>query len=689
MVNFRKEQQEILNYNGGIMAVPSVPGSGKTFVLTHLSLKLHKILPKEKNILLLTYMNSAVENFYERLKSLDKNIQNIHIKTIHKFSLDLIKENFDLLNISKEFSLINGIDYNKLTNELFKIWFLKNKENFSVFFKNNTYNPEFQDDFYISLKLTMLKFISAAKNYGLSSEFIENTVKNLPDNKVLKLASSFYSVYQNRLKELNCLDYDDLLFFAHKLLKNNENIKIHYQNYYKYILEDEAQDSNILQNKIVALITDKNLVKVGDSNQNITGSFTLSSPKLFRSFCKKSPVKKELTVSGRSSKNILALANYFVKYVNLCHPCLNARKALRTPFINFDNELLQKKSEAHNFGIRAYMTKSLEEEFLLCIKKIRSFNKKFPEKTIGILCPRNNQVNSLAALLKKENIDFEILNDYDENSFYAYKKLSDILSFIDKPNNIPVFIKIIEEYMLKETISEEFKNSIYKKGLENIFTENSSDEKYQNCINILSHLLDFSLNTKEKVLIYVVQTFDFNSAQQELIENIAVNLKSIFKLNPKWSYADLIYELKQAENSKLNYFNWGNKKRTVSGKKITLSTYHKSKGREWDMVYMLGVSEDYFPVFLHKEQLGEKSYLNQNYSILEAGILYELEKFIKKDINKNPAEEFKTTRIEESLRILYVGITRAKEFLIISSGEENQGYFYYKLFSKLIKKIKD
>lgn len=689
MVKFRKEQQEILNYTGGIMAVPSVPGSGKTFVLTHLSLKLHKILPQEKNILLLTYMNSAVENFYTRLKTLDKDIKNIHIKTIHKFSLDLIKENFDLLNIPKDFSLISGIDYNKLTSELFKLWFLKNKENFSVFFKNNSYNPEFQDDFYINLKSTMLKFISAAKNYGLSSESIENNIKNLPDNRVLNLASSFYSAYQNRLKDLGCLDYDDLLFYAYKLLKNNENIRIRYQNYYEYILEDEAQDSNILQNRIVSLITNKNLIKVGDSNQNITGSFTLSSPRLFRNFCKKASVKKELTVSGRSSKNILTLANYFMKYVSLYHPCKNAHKALRAPFSVLPEEMPVKILKPQILEIRAYMAGEISDEFLLCIKKVKNFSKKFPEKTIGILCPRNNQVNSLAALLKKEGMEFEILNDYDENSSYTYKKLSDILGFIDKPNSIPLFIKILEEYLLKEKISEEFKNLIYKNGLENIFKENILDEKHQSCVDKLSHLLSFSLNTKEKFLIYIAQNFDFNSSEQELIGNVALNLKSIFKLNPKWSYADLIYELKQAENSKLNYFNWGNKKRTVSGKKIVLSTYHKSKGREWDMVYMLGVNEDFFPVFLHKEQFGEKSYLDQNYSILEAGVLYELEKIIKKDIDKNPVEEFKITRIEESLRILYVGITRAKEFLIISSNEENQGHFYYMLFSKLLKKIKD
>ena len=65
---------------------------------------------------------------------------------------------------------------------------------------------------------------------------------------------------------------------------------------------------------------------------------------------------------------------------------------------------------------------------------------------------------------------------------------------------------------------------------------------------------------------------------------------------------------------------------------------------------------------------------------------YEFNKITKKN-SSNPIESFKVSRIEESLRILYVGITRAKEYLIISSNEENQGNFYYILFSKLIKKL--
>lgn len=682
MINFSKEQKEILTYEKGIMAIPSVPGSGKTFILTHLALKLHKNLNKNEKILLLTYMNSAVENFYTRLKSIDKNIKNIEVKTIHKFSLDLIKENIEFLNISPDFSLIDNFTYNRIFNDIFKLWFHENKHSFSVFFKNNIYNSEFQDDFYSSLKFSLQKFISFSKNQGFSPKYIENNFLSKTEDNVLNLCLSFYKIYQDKLKELNYLDYDDLLYHAYFILRKFKNIRSNYQNIYKYILEDEAQDSNILQNKIVNLLTVNNLVKAGDSNQNITGTFTLSSPKLFANFCLNADFKKNLTYSRRSSENIVEFANLFLKYNSIKHPCLNARKALFCNFMAFSEEKFVKGTQSVKTKIRAVLCNDSQEEFFLCVEKIKKFNKKYPDKSIGILCPKNTDVNNLAQIMEEEKLDFEILNEYNYQNFKTYKKLSELLEFIVKPNNCGIFIKIIEDYLLKEKLSEELKKNIYKLGVEAVFkNRNLLGEEL---IKRLENLLIFSLNTKEKTLIYISQNFDFEPHEIELIENISLNLKSIFKLNPKWSYKDLIWELKQVENNKLSYFNSNTKKNNVQNKNIMISTYHKSKGREWDFVYLLGLNEDFFPVFISKEQLGEKNYLNHDYSILEAGISYRLKKFrIKKKFN--PVEIHKLARIGESLRIIYVGITRAKEYLVLSSNEENQGYFYYSLFSKLIR----
>ena len=684
-MNFRLEQKNIMNYKKGVMAIPSVPGSGKTFILTHLALSLHKNLPEGKNILLLTYMNSAVENFYMRLKSLDKNIENIQIKTIHKFCLDLIKENIHLLNISEDFLLLDNGSSVKIIGDIYKIWFLENEDRFKLFFNSNDYTKENREDFYNSLKYCCLNTISKAKNLGLDLK--EAKEKRAGDLSLIELIVDFNDIYEKKLKELNYLDYDDLLVLAYNLVNDTESLRNKYTLAYSFILEDEAQDSNLLQNKIVNLLSRGNLIKVGDSNQNITGSFTSSSPAIFRNFSKKAEIKIELKNSGRSSVNLLTLANFFIKYTRLKHPATEARNALKASFIEpMPLGFYPENPKPLSFELKSCLTKDLGEEFILCVKKIKAFNKKYPDKSIGILAPRNNHLNVLASLLKKELLEFEILSDFSQNNLETYQKLADILNFIENPNNVACFIKIIETYLLKTTLSQEEKKDFYKAGIEKLFLENHL-EKFKKAIEKLNLLLDFSINTKETVLIYIAESFDFDTTEIEIIANIALNLKSVFRFNPKWSYKDLINELKKVENNKLNYFNWGLSKKSSSNKKITLTTYHKSKGREWDMVYLLSVNEEFFPVYLHKTQQGEKHYLKEEYKILEARAQYELKKLIKKEFKSNPVLDYKTKKIEESLRVLYVGITRAKEYLIISSNMENEGIFYYKLFSNLIKKI--
>jgi len=676
MIEFTGEQKKILEYRGGIMAIPSSPGSGKTFILTHLALELHQKIPKGKKILLLTYMNSAVENFYGRLKTLDKNIDNIEVQTIHKFCLDIIKENIKSLNLSENFMLLDNLTSAKLVENIYRVWFAENRDNFTQFFSQHT--KDYEEDFYTSFKFCCLNTISKAKNFGLTLNKLEKIEIKEP---LLQLVIDFHREYEKEKSRLSYIDYDDILLVSYNLMNDGKGLLKTLKASYSFILEDESQDSNYLQNKIVNLLSGDNLVKVGDSNQNITGSFSNSSPAIFRKFGKEAPIKIELNQSFRSTKTIVNLANFFIKYVKLAHPVKETNKALNPPFIKtfIDN--------SENFGIKNYLAKDLNEEFLLCVKKIKAFNKKFPDKTIGVLVPRNKHVNIIGNLLRKENLDFEVLSDFSQNNLETYEKLADILSFIQNPNNKTSLIKLIEKQFFKDSLSEDDKNFIYNSSVEELFTKNKN-EKFKKIFNKLGALLDFSLNTKEKTLIYISKNFEFDGIEQEIIENIALNLKSIFKLNPKWSYKDLISELKKIENNKLNYFNWGLSKKYRKNKAITLATYHKSKGKEWDFVYLLSLNEDFFPVFLHKEQQGEKKYLKENYKILEAITFYELEKIIKGDFYKNPILDYKAKKIGESLRVIYVGITRAKEYLILSSNLENEGIFYYKLFKKLIIKIK-
>ena len=399
---------------------------------------------------------------------------------------------------------------------------------------------------------------------------------------------------------------------------------------------------------------------------------------IFSKFCKNSQINIELKSSYRSSQNITNFANLFIKFTKFHHPVKDARKALNPPYINSYNQL--------QGGIKNFITKNLNEEFILATEKIKAFRLKFPDKNIGILVPRNKHLNIMANLLKKENLDFEILSDFSQANLQLYEKLANIISFIHNPHNKNHIIKLLEQNFYKKELVLEIRKLVYEISNEELFSRN--DLEFHEFMNKLKKLLMYSLNTKEKTVLYIALNFDFYEDEKSLIESIVLSLKTVFRLNPKWSYKDLINELKRVENNKFNYFNWGVSNKKIKNKPITITTYHKSKGKEWDMVYLLALNEEFFPMFLHKEQQGEKSYLKEEYKIIEAKVYYEIEKILKSDLNRDPILYYKVKKIEESMRVIYVGITRAKEFLLISSNFENDGVFYYKLFRKIIKKIK-
>ena len=134
------------------------------------------------------------------------------------------------------------------------------------------------------------------------------------------------------------LDYDDILILAYKALSSDEALKIKFQNRYSYIFEDECQDSNELQGKIIKLIAENNnnLVRVGDVNQSINGTFSSSDPKYFKEFMEEADNCYKMDMSNRSSKDIIELANELVNFVTdefYLEECRNALEKLEVRIV--------------------------------------------------------------------------------------------------------------------------------------------------------------------------------------------------------------------------------------------------------------------------------------------------------------------------------------------------------------------
>ncbi len=572
-INYREDQLPIISYENGTMAVPAVPGAGKTFIVTNL---VAKLLCENKHkggkILILTYMNSAVSNFKGRIKKilqdneikeensyevmtihslavkiikekpeivmlndefniaddLQKNIQDNEIKeensyevmTIHSLAVKIIKEKPEIVMLNDEFNIADDLQKNIILNECinnFKlnggqrafVWFLKDQ-------KDNEWKDRMLDAWENGFYDLVGNAIGELKYNDISPFDLERMIDS--DYKgILKIILPIYKEYDRKLKQHGLLDYDDILILAHKALTLDEGLRNKFQSRYKYIFEDECQDSNEIQGKIIKLISkeNNNLVRVGDINQSITGTFSSSDPKYFKEFIREADNCYRMDMSNRSSKDIIDLANRLVKYVTKEFNQIECREALEAMDIKTVPENMgykeNPKPDVYSINTKRYITwKDEVEKTVIYAKNIKkkypdksigilvpyneqitqvarvktviyakNIKKKYPDKSIGILVPYNEQITQVARVLIDNNLEFEELGPNSLNKRRMLVNISYIIDFILNCDDIEKLVLDLDKVFI-HTDNELGKSDFLEliKGYtteELIYNENNKD----------------------------------------------------------------------------------------------------------------------------------------------------------------------------------------------------------------------
>ena len=703
-IKYRREQELIMKYTSGKMAIPAVPGGGKTFILSQLAAKLVKELEEEGEILILTYMNSSVNNFKHRIMELLQKrgeydlYRRFQIKTIHKVGSDLLRDHGDSIGITEGFQTMTDANRYYMMSLVVMEYRREKSKDLDSFLNPKYSGNGIQVRWDKELVNLTLKMISVMKNKGMTAKRLYSYSKKYRKDSLLRVVGELFYKYDLKCKKDGILDYDDILFYTYKLLKQTPTLVDELKGKYKYIFEDEAQDSNILQNKIINLISNGNLVKVGDPNQSILGTFTSSSPEIFKNFIRSNP-KVEMFTAGRSTKSIIEIANYLVETVNKRHPLEKVRTALQPQLIK---PVLEGETPSNpkidGYGIKTIKVLGWEEERDRLIKGVEGFIKKYPEKNVGILLPTNYRIDEVAKIFRRKKIDFQILSDIPESLLELMNFLGDFLEYLARPFENKRLIKLLEdnffvddEKEVRETISQFIKSNLLEDVLyceEYPNLDEVSLKKYKAVLKKIRVVLDLNQSSLEKVIVFIGEIFEIHDEKRLLIEKISYDLKKILKYNPKWSLLDLASNLKKAKNSEFSYMAKAVEEEGVLEKnekfKITLSSYHRSKGMEWDFVYLVGVDNRTFPVHLNETNYGQCYYLKKEYEYPQIFVEREFEReFIDRDteigIVKNKLE-----KLAENTRLLYVGITRAKEYLLISGNVEN-GVYYLGEIEKFIK----
>lgn len=625
----REDQKPVLEYKKGQMAISAVPGAGKTTILLALIIKLLDRGINPQNIFVMTYMESAARNFRERIKSVRENSSELpYISTIHGLALRILKENgnFERLGLNSDFDICDDTQRTRIIRDVTK--------------KINIDEKDLND------------FIQGISVYKIGRGSFEN-IKN-KDKKLLKF-KQFFEEYQKILNENNLIDYDDILLMSVRLLEDNEDIRNYYQNICEYIIEDEAQDSSSVQQSLINLLSGKhrNLIRCGDINQAITTTFTNADVKGFRKFISESQ-QVSMNCSQRCSEDVWKLANTIL---------LNSetQEETKEAFYHIIMQPVEGKNPISENAVKSQIFDTPTEEKNYILKEIKNAFQKNPKLTAGILVRNNKQVvewtnfinnSGLKCITRSECLEQKsifraifavlkmILNPFDNKTISkSYETLSE-LGFYDKK-----YVSEISKY--KTAFIETDIDSINPNSLSQFLWDLNYWTKFPHLT--LDELaikigLYYFTGEIEKSNIYLISTLIKRLSFET--KNIGTIMERLEELSKRNNLSGFKFFSEEDENDK-----------GIFEGKVQIMTLHKSKGDEFDLVFLPEMTERNLSIDFSKLKFKGSDFTEQI-------------KALNLNYKTKTEYEMKQEIIAENLRLLYVAITRAKKKLYITTSKK-------------------
>jgi DNA helicase-2/ATP-dependent DNA helicase PcrA len=624
--NLNKEQKEaVLNTEGPNLVVAGA-GSGKTRVLTT---RLAYIINEKKawasQVLCVTFTNKAAKEMQNRVMSYTKGSSNSvpWLGTFHSISVKFLRRHAEALGLKSNFTIIDTSDQKKLIRKIVKAEDLDAKK----------FAPQL-----------IMYHIDKWKNKGLLPKDVRIENSNILEKSILKV----YEIYQNKIIDLNACDFGDLILYCVKLFEENPDIREIYTKNFKYILVDEFQDTNFIQNKWLNLLVNEqqNICCVGDDDQSIY-SWRGAEIKNFLTFdtiYKNCKVFK-LEQNYRSTKNILETASTLIANNNN----------------RVGKKLWSSASQGELVKLNCYQTGKEEAQGVSDIIE-HKLKKKYSLNNISILVRAIYQTREFEERFLKVGIGYRVLGG---TKFYERAEVKDAVSYLRIINQ--KFDDLALERVIgapKKGIGESTLNKIYSFGSKHklcledsiikILELGEFKPKIKTCLSQLINMISkWRIDSKKMkhydLLKLVLDESGYSSMLKNKNdlenENRLENLKEL--LRAMQDYDNLQSFLEHVALATSIDQEW-------QGAKINLMTMHAAKGLEFDVVFLPGWEEGLFP---HQKSLEEKG-------------------------------DF---ALEEERRLAYVGITRAKKeaFLSFAMKRAYHGDWMDALPSRFINEIPD
>ena len=636
LAELNKEQREAVEAIEGPVLAISCAGSGKTKMLTYKIANMIEKGVEPSSILAITFTNKAAKEMKTRVENLvGEDKKGTLLCTFHKFGLILLKKYIGPLGYSTDFTIYDTDDQKKVINRILKELDLVG---------NDRLKPK-----YIIHMISKFK-----RNYIDPDGALAIAVSDID-----RLVAKIYKTYNEILFKSNSIDFDDMIMLPVKLLEQEPSIKAKIQDQYKYILVDEYQDTDQLQYKLIKLLTDNtkepNLTVVGDDDQSIY-KFRGADVTNILNFENDFPTARviRLEQNYRSTMNILNSAYSVIKN--------NVNRK--------DKKLWSDKGD----GEKVYYSNYYDDrdEAKQVIEKIKEIG---DYKNTALLYRANYQSRRFEEILIRNKIPYSIR---DSISFYAREEVKDLMAYLKllcNPQDVEAFTRIINvprrglgPSSVKKIL--DYKNKTQQDLLQILSSIEQLDFKGKTLAGLISfrELINYlkELNHIDEVFNAILDDGGYKQyltdkykADEEDLKNKLQNIQELrnvafdyIRLYPESHPEKTKEELEIIKNMSAKTIlqdfindlalNIPSDNKDDTDDKVQLMTLHSSKGLEFDNVFIVGMNNNIFPC--------SNCFLTEDSS------------------------EEEKTELEEERRLCYVGLTRAKKHLYLSSFK--QGFVY-------------
>ena len=650
LFHLNKKQKQAVVFNRGPLLIVAGAGTGKTMVITkRIAYLIEKKKARSEEILGLTFTDKAAQEMQERVDQLlSQGYSDLWISTFHSFCDRILREHGLDIGLPTDFKLVDQTS----------AWLLI-RQNLKRF-KLDYYQPLGQPTKFVHV---LIEHFNRCKDQQiLPEDYLEyaKKTKGQDQARLLEVARAFQS-YQQLLLENGVLDFGDLINYTLLLFKKRPQILEKYRKLFKYVLVDEFQDTNFAQYELIRLLSApaNNLTVCGDDFQAIYRFRGASWGNLIQ-FKKDFPRAKQIALvkNYRSFQNILDLAFRFISLDDSSRPdWLNRISKNLKAFKKGKGEI----SHLH-FKTSDQEAEGVASKILEILKKDKSASL----DDFAILVRANNQALSFARALERSGIAYQFLA---LKGLYTKPVILDIISYfklLDNYHESPSLFRILSLPFLGidsldmariNQYSQRCSKSIYETLQELALINDISGKTRKTVAEILALMAKHTKLALDKNVSAVLLAFLQDSGYLEYLvkKEKAEALEFISQFHAKVrafeeSGADarlktfmqgLNLELESGEEGRLDF------DLSLGPEVVKIMTVHSAKGLEFKYVFLVNLVDKRFPS-------------------LERSDPIEIPQPLIKDILPKGGD----FHLQEERRLFYVGLTRAKNALFLTSAKD-------------------